>query len=121
MPKQTNQTKALIALLETPSIAEASVKCGLSQETIYRYLRDKGFQKEFRDARRATVDNAVSALQQASSEAVITLRRNMNCENPQAEIAASRIILEMSFKGIEMADILDRLEKLEYEYDQKQN
>ena len=113
MPKQTNQTKALIALLETPSITEASVKSGLSQETIYRYLRDKDFQKEFREARRATVDNAVSALQQATSEAVDTLKRNMRCEHPQAAITAARIILEMAFKGIEMADILERLETLE--------
>ncbi len=116
MPKQTNQTKVLIALLETPSITEASVKSGLSQETIYRYLRDKAFQKEFREARRATVDNAVSQLQQATSEAVDTLKRNMSCENPHAEITAARIILDMAFKGIEMSDILERLEILENEH-----
>lgn len=116
MAKLTNQTKVLLALLETPSITEASFKSGLSQETIYRYLRDKAFQKEFREARRATVDNAVSALQQATREAVDTLKRNMSCENPQAEIRSAQIILEMAFKGIEMADILERLENLENEY-----
>ncbi len=116
MPKLTNQTKVLLALLETSSIVEASVKSGLSQETIYRYLRDAAFQKEFREARRATVDNAISALQRATGEAVDTLKRNMSCENPQAEIRSAQIILEMAFKGFEMADILDRLENLENEY-----
>ncbi len=116
MPKQTNQTKALIALLETSSITEASVKSGLSQETIYRYLRDNAFQKEFRDARRATVDNAVSALQQATSDAVNTLRRNMSCDNAAVEVRSAQIILELSFKGIEIADILGRLETLENEH-----
>jgi predicted DNA-binding transcriptional regulator AlpA len=116
MPKRTNQEKALLALLETSSIAEASVRSGLSQETIYRYLRDKAFQKEFREARRATVDAAISALQQATSEAVDTLKRNMRCENSAVEVRSAQIILEMSFKGIEMADILDRLEILENEH-----
>lgn len=116
MPKRTNQTKALIALLETPSIVEASFKSGLSQETIYRYLRDNAFQKEFRDARRATVDNAVSQLQQATSEAVDTLRRNMTCENAAVEVRSAQIILEMAFKGSEMVDILERLETLENEH-----
>lgn len=116
MPKQTNQTKVLVALLETSSIADASVKSGLSQETIYRYLRDKGFQREFREARRAMVDNAVSALQRATSKAVQTLERNMSCENPAVETRTAQIILEMSFKGVEMADILERLENLENEH-----
>ncbi len=40
----------------------------------------------------------------------------MSCGNPQAEIRSAQIILEMAFKGIEMADILDRLENLENEY-----
>lgn len=119
MPKRTNQTKALIALLETTSIVEASVKSGLSQETLYRYLRDKDFQKEFREARRATVDNAVSALQQATSEAVGTLRRNLSCGSAPVEVRSAQIILEMSFKGIEMADILERLEALESEHQNK--
>ncbi len=85
----------------------------LITRTIYRYLRDKSFQKDFRDTRRATVDNADSALQQATCEAVDTLKRNMSCENPQAEIRSAQIILDMAFKGIEMADILGRLETLE--------
>ena len=119
MPKRTNQTKALIALLETTSIVEASVKSGLSQETLYRYLRDKDFQKEFREARRATGDNAVSALQQATSEAVGTLRRNLSCGNAPVEVRSAQIILEMSFKGIEMATILERLEALESEHQNK--
>jgi hypothetical protein len=41
------------------------------------------------------------------------LERNLNCENPAAEIRAAQIILEQSLKGLEILDIESRLETLE--------
>ncbi len=119
MPKQTNKDKALIALLTTSSIVEASNKCGLSQETLYRFLKDKDFLAEYRNARRATVENAVTTIQNATSETVETLKRNLHCENPQAEIRAAEIILNNSLKSLELFDVIERLEKLENEYQEQ--
>jgi predicted DNA-binding transcriptional regulator AlpA len=116
MVKHGNKEKVLVALLETRSVAEASVQSGISAETIYRYLRDKSFESELKTARRAIVEIAISALQQAAVEAVRTLTRNMSCENPALEVRSSQIILEMTFRGIETIDILDRLQTLEHEY-----
>lgn len=113
MPKQTNKEKALIALLETASIVEASAVCGLSQETLYRYLRDKDFLKDYRDARRATVESAITQIQNATSEAVETLKKNLHCENPASEIRAAQIILDNAIKGVELIDVIERLEILE--------
>ncbi len=113
MPKTTNKEKALAALLESPSIAEAAKKCALSQETLYRYLREKEFVSDYREARRQVVENSITQLQQASGEAVETLRRNLSCSNPQAEIRSAQIILDNAFKGVELVDILERLEQIE--------
>lgn len=113
MPKQTNKEKALIALLESQSIVEASIKSGLSQETLYRYLRDKDFLKDYRAARRATVENAITQIQRATAEAVETLQRNLHCENPAVEVRAAQIILETAVKGVELVDVIERLEILE--------
>ena len=113
MAKITNREKALTALIESASVIEAAEKCGLSKETLFRYLRDKDFLKEYRDTRRATVENAVSQLQQATSEAVQTLKENLHCENPAIAVRASQIILDFAFKGLETTDILERLEGLE--------
>ena len=113
MPKVTNKEKALAALLESSSIAEAAKRCELSQETLYRYLREKEFVSDYRNARRQVVENSITQLQQASGEAVEALRRNLSCSNPQAEIRSAQIILDNALKGVELVDILERLEQIE--------
>ena len=113
MPKTTNKEKALAALLESASIADAAKRCELSQETLYRYLKDKEFVTDYRNARRQVVENSITQLQQASGEAVEALRRNLSCTNPQAEIRAAQIILDNALKGVELVDILERLEQIE--------
>lgn len=113
MPKTSNREKALAALLECASIADAAKRCELSQETLYRYLKDKEFVADYRNARRQVVENSITQLQQASSEAVETLRRNLSCSNPQAEIRSAQIILDNALKGVELVDILERLEQIE--------
>jgi len=78
MPKQTNKGKALAALLANGSIRDAAKACRLSEETLYRFLRDPAFLKEYRDAGRQTVENAIRKLQKATGEAVETLQRNLH-------------------------------------------
>ena len=78
MAKIINKEKALTALIESGSVVEAAEKSGLTRETLFRYLREKEFLKEFRDAQRAVVENAVSEIQQATSDAVPTLKLNLN-------------------------------------------
>lgn len=119
MPKQTNKAKALIALLNTNSIRDAAKAVRLSEETLYRYLRESDFLQEYREARRQTVENAVSSLQRSASEAAETLRRNLHCENPAVEVRTAQIILENAVKGVELIDIIERLENLESEYQEK--
>ena len=113
MPKQTNKGKALTALLAHSSIRDAGKACGLSEETLYRFLRDPAFLKEYRDAGRQTVENAISRIQQTTSEAVETLQRNLHCESPAVEVRTAQIILENAIKGVELLDILERVEALE--------
>ena len=97
MPKENNKEKALTALLESASIIEAAQTSGLSEKTLRRYLEEKEFSDEYAEARRQIVESAVAALQQAANEAVETLRRNLSCDNPQAEIRAAQLILDNVF------------------------
>jgi AcrR family transcriptional regulator len=119
MPKETNKEKVLIALIETSSIREAAKKCGIGEATIYRHLQDKEFKTAYRDARRATVESAISKIQNAASEAVDRLKELQYCENPAVAARCAQIIFENSIKGMETTDILERLEKIEDEH-QKQ-
>jgi hypothetical protein len=103
MAKQNNHEKALTALLNSTSITDAATKCGLSERSLYRFLEDDDFKNEYEQAKRQIVESAVFGLQQAANEAVETLRRNLTCDNPQAEIRAAQLILDNVFGNSENA------------------
>ena len=111
--KRSNKDKALIALLGSNSIRDAAKACGLSEVTIYRYLNDQDFRREYREARRQSVENAIGQMQRLTADAADTLERNLHCENPAVEVRTAQIIMENAIKGTELIDILDRLETLE--------
>ena len=111
--KTNNKEKIIDALLTTSSIADAAKQVKIGEATIYRYLRDADFKRDYLNARRDVVTNTIGQLQGASEKAVQTLEKNLSCGNPSAEIRAAQIILENSYKGIETLDILARLEILE--------
>ena len=119
MPKETNKEKVLSALIETSSVREAAKVSGISEATIYNYLRDPEFKNTYRDARRQTVESAIAQMQNAASEAVERLKELQHCENPAVAARCAQIIFENSVKGMETTDILERLEKIENEH-QKQ-
>ncbi len=116
MPKETNKEKVLIALVETSSIREAAKASGIGEATIYRYLQDKDFLAEYRNARRQTVETAIAQMQNSASEAVERLKELQYCENPAVAARCAQIIFENSIKGMETTDILSRLEVLEDEH-----
>jgi hypothetical protein len=97
-----------IPRVECSSISEAALKSELSEKTLRRYLEDKDFSDEYQSARRQIVESAVSGLQQAADEAVETLRRNLTCDNPQAEIRAAQLILDNVFGNSENAKPVEK-------------
>ncbi len=111
--KTANKDKALNALLESASITDAAIKCGLNEKTLRRYLDDGAFQKEFRAARRVVFEQNIIRLQSLHAGAVDTLERNLTCENASVEVRAAQIVIESTRKDFETLDVLSRLEALE--------
>ncbi len=109
------QEKLLSALLSEKDLKAAAEKAGVSETTAWRWLKDDDFTAEYRRLRRDAVEQTAAQLQRASGEAVETLRKNLTCGNPNAEIAAARIILEQAVKGVEILDLQQRLEQIEDE------
>src|SRR5262245_48277762 len=105
--------QAIIALLAHPTIPGAAKAAGVSDSTLWRWLQDRDFQSEYRQARRQMVEKAIGELQNACSEAVTTLRRNLLCGQPAVEVAAARVILDQATKGIELTDLIERVAQLE--------
>ena len=122
-PGQTKLTRkaaqAIAALLEHPTIADAAKACGVSERSLWRLLQRDDFQQRYREAQRAVVDGAIAELQGATKEAVKTLRKNLNAENPFASNAAAIAILTQSMKAIEVQELQQRITRLEQSFEEK--
>ena len=110
--------KVLSALLQSPNLTEAAKLAGVSEVTVWRYLKDPSFAEKYHNARKALLDSAINKLQAACGEAVETLRQIMGKEtaNPSARVSASKVVLENSIKTGEIAEVLRRIELLESKF-----
>ena len=109
------QEKALAALLAEKDLKSAALAVGVSEATLFRWLKDVEFVAEYRRLRRDAVEQSAAQLQRAASEAVEALQRNLTCGNPAAENAAAKTILEQATKAVEIIDLQERLEAVENE------
>ncbi len=109
------QQKAMVALLDSDTIAEAAKNCATSESAIYRYLQGDAFKSHLRRARSEIVGHAIGQLQRDCEIAARTLRAV--CEDGEApasaRVSAAKAILEASIKGVELQDIAARLDALE--------
>jgi hypothetical protein len=105
--------RVLAALLQHPTVTEAAKASGISERSIFRWLQREDFREQYKAAQRAVVDDAIGELQAATKEAVATLWRNLSCGNHASEVRAAQIILERSFKAIEIEELQERIERLE--------
>jgi len=116
--KLTRKQEALIsALLTAPSLAAAAQTAGIGEVTAWRWLKEPTFQTAYRDARRAVVQQAITQVQQATGEAVETLRTVM--QDPEApasaKVSAAKNILDMAVKAVELEDLEARIAALEHQ------
>ncbi len=107
------QETAIAALLSTSTIKDAAEACGLTTVTLWRWFQLPEFAAAWRAARRQVVENAITQLQTAASEAVETLKRNLTCGNEAVEVRAASLIIEQAVKGVELVDLQERVERLE--------
>jgi transposase-like protein len=109
------QERAIVALLANSTIKRAAKSIGVDETTLWRWLQDKDFHNAYRTARRESVSQAIARLQQASSEAVNTLREVVKDKKQPApaRVSAAKAILEFSMKAVEIEDMAERLAQVE--------
>ncbi len=113
--KSRKQELAIAALLRAPTIAAAAKEAGISEATLFRWLQRPDFDEAYRQARQAAVDQAIAGLQQATGEAVKTLRQvQTDSEAPaSSRVTAAKTVLEMALKLRESEELETRLAALE--------
>jgi uncharacterized protein (UPF0147 family) len=106
---------AISALLENPTVKDAAAASGLADSTLWRWMKELSFRTAYGEAKRQVVENSISRLQKIAGEAAGVLGSIMRDESspPNTRVAAAKIVLEMSLRGVETADILSRLDMLE--------
>ena len=106
------QKQAISALLTQPTAGEAAA-AGVSDVTLWRWLRLPQFQLQYRAARRQIVESAIANLQRTAGRAVEALSRNLTCGQPAVEVRAALGVLDQSIKAVELLDLEERLNTLE--------
>ena len=109
------QTKAIVSLLNCRTVSEAATQAGVNESTVWRWMREESFQDALQEAKQRIVTQAIIQLQQATGEAVGTLRGIMaDGEAPaSARVTAAKAVLDMAVKAIKMEDLEARLMNLE--------
>jgi transposase-like protein len=106
---------AIAALLTQRNVEEAARAAGIGTQTLYRWLKDPGFQSDYREARRTAVLQSNARMQQASSAAASTLLKIMVDVNApaSARVRAADSVLDRAKYAIEIEDIEVRVTALE--------
>lgn len=109
------QETFMLALVTEPTITKAYQKANISNSTAYKWLSDETFKKALMEFRREYMKQTTAKLQANSLGAIDTLVSIMEDDKQpaNARVQSSRTILEYAYKGIELEDIQERLERLE--------
>ena len=109
------QERAVLALLEHPTITKAAKAAKVAEATLHRWLADDAFQAAYRAGQARVWEGALSSLQAGATEAAACLRAIVGDENAptSCRLTAARTILEMGLKAKDALDTDARLTALE--------
>ena len=97
----STQEKAIAALLTSPSVAEAARAAGVSERTLFSWMKRPEFYRQYQEHKRRVVEHAVTLLQQTTTQAAETLKKSMSCGHPPTELRAAVAVMGLSLKGVE--------------------
>jgi hypothetical protein len=109
------QAAAVEALLQQPTMLRAATSVGIGERTLRRWMKAPAFKAALQEARRASFSQAIGLTQWYASVAVATLVKVMNdpASPAHCRISAAAVLLRFGREGMELDDMLDRIEALE--------
>lgn len=111
------QYNAIAALLAEPTVRSAAAVAGISERTMYNWLKLPAFAAEYRLARREATTQAIARLQSVSGQAATELLRlGLNARSEAVRLGAVAKVLELAIKSVEVEDLAVRLDALEEKY-----
>lgn len=110
-----NREKAIKALLEHDTISAAAKAAGVSEATLWRWLKQTDFSRAYKEAKKQILDHALGRLQNATNGAIKALISIVADEKApaSARVSGARAILETSIKVADIESLESRVEALE--------
>ena len=102
------EARVAAALMSEPTLAAAARKAGVSERTVYRYLRLERVQKQLRRGRGQLFSAALSGMREAWSESGPTLVKVMHDEKASGSAKVSAV--RTALRAGENARLYDELE-----------
>lgn len=109
------QTKAIEALLKSPTKAEAARLAGIAESTLRTYWKDPEFVSEYKARVSCLMEEGTRAAQKAVPSAVRVLLDVAEDEEQSAasRVSACRSLLEYALKLSERLEVIERITALE--------
>jgi len=109
------QQKALLALLNEPTVLKAAQASGVGERTLHRWIREPEFKRAYREALRESFSQTVALLHRYGPLAVATLAGVTQAQDAphSAKVAASSAMLKHGRESIELDDLAERVEAVE--------
>ena len=109
------QERAIIALLSEPTLRAAASSAGISESTLWRWMRDPDFRVAYRRARQEVLERATARLGTLVEVAVEALGEIVaeRTVSPHVRVSAVSRIIDFALKAAEIEEVQARLEKLE--------
>jgi len=101
------------ALLTSKTIREVSEKTGLSEATIYRYLKKEKIVNELEKSKRELTNNTLRYFITLGNKALNNIEELMNSRYERIRLEASKYVLDMIVKIKELQELEDRINRLE--------
>ncbi len=109
------QRRAIAALLSERDVRAAAKAAGVSERSLWRWLKDRDFTNELNAAQGEAIDATIRRLAELSGQAVDTLRSAMTSKSTPigSKIRAADIVLGRLLAMKELGDLEQRIAALE--------
>ncbi len=113
--REAAEDRLLLELLAGRPVGEAAAAAGISRSQGLRIRRTEAFQRRFAEARHELLTAAVDQLRSHAGDFVSTLHgiAQDKAARGSDSVLAARHGLDLLFRGIETAELADRVAKLE--------
>lgn len=123
--RELQQDRAILALLEEPTIRAAVPRAGVAESTLYLWLAEPAFAARLKAARRTREQQAMARLSGAAATAVETLLDVMgptaaSKQGASARVSAAKAVLEFLQRDRD-ADVVEEIAELRAALDDLKN